>query len=411
MTDDPQALPFLPYGRQDIDEADIDAVAAVLRSDYLTTGPAVEAFEADFAQSVGARHAVSCSSGTAGLHLAAIALGLGPGDAVIVPAITFVATANAARYVGAEVVFCDVDPQTGLARPADVEAAIARAGDKARAIFIVHVNGQTADMETLADLARRHGVTLVEDACHALGGDYRIGAADARRGQPGDCALSAMAVFSMHPVKAIAMGEGGVITTNDDELAARLRLARNHGITRDPRSFSIAELAFDADGAPNPWYYEMAAPGYNYRASDIHCALGASQLRRLDAFIAKRRALADTYDRLLAPLAPVVRPIARAPWSHSAFHLYVVLIDYADAGMSRAALMRALHAHGIGSQVHYLPVNRQPYYAERGDQTFFPGADAYYARCLSLPLYPALGDADIARVVDTLAACLGNRPG
>lgn len=405
MNANAQPLPFLPYGRQDIDDSDIAAVTEVLRGDYLTTGPAVDAFEAAFADTVAAQHAVSCSSGTAGLHMATIALGLGPGDSVIVPGITFVATANATRFVGADVVFCDVDPDTGLARPADVEAAIGRAGGTARALFVVHVNGQTADMVALAAVARRHGLALVEDACHALGGAYRVHAAD-KWGQPGDCVLSDMAVFSLHPVKAIAMGEGGVVTTNDDKLAAALRLARNHGITRDPQAFTMREQAFDADGRPNPWYYEMAAPGFNYRASDIHCALGASQLKRLGVFIERRRALADTYDRLLAPLAPLVRPIGRTPWSHSAFHLYVVQIDFAAAGCSRAALMRALHEQGIGSQVHYLPVNRQPYYAERSDQSAFPGSDQYYARCLSLPLYPALTDGDVGRVVDTLAACL-----
>ena len=398
-------LPFLPYGRQDVDETDIVAVSAVLRGDYLTTGPTVDAFEAAFADAVGARHAVACSSGTAGLHLAALALGLGPDDTVIVPAMTFVATANAARFVGANVVFSDVDPATGLAGPNDIEAAIESAGERARAIFIVHLNGQTADMAAIGDIARQRGLAVVEDACHALGGAYRI-APDAM-GRPGDCAASDMAVFSLHPVKAIAMGEGGVVTTNNEQLAHRLRLGRSHGITRDPTEFSNPDLAFDENGQPNPWYYEMAAPGLNYRASDIHCALGLSQLSRLTSYIDRRRALADRYKALLAPLDPLVRPIPRTPWCQSAFHLFVVQIDFAAVGLSRAAVIRVLHDRGIGSQVHYLPVHRQPYYAQYHDNTVLPGADRYYAQCLSLPLFPAMGDDDVERVVTTLREVLG----
>lgn len=400
-----KSQPFLPYGKQDIDDADIAAVTAVLRSDYLTTGPVVDAFEHAFANTVGAKHAIACSSGTAGLHLAAMALDLGPGDTVIVPTLTFVATANAATFTGATVAFCDVDPATGLAGPDDIEAAIGRANGSARAIFVVHLNGQATNMTAIQEVAQRHGLPIVEDACHALGGTYTTG--PNATGQPGDCATSAMAVFSLHPVKAITMGEGGVVTTNSDELATLLRRARSHGITRDPSEFTNTAFAFDEAGQANPWYYEMAAPGLNYRASDINCALGLSQLGKLPQIIARRQALADQYDALLAPLSPMIRPVARTPWSHSAFHLYVAHIDYAAAGVSRAKVMNALRDHGIGSQVHYLPVHHQPYYANLNAGLVLPGADEYYAQSLSLPLYPTLRDEDVVRVVSTLRDIVG----
>jgi UDP-4-amino-4,6-dideoxy-N-acetyl-beta-L-altrosamine transaminase len=398
---------FLPYGRHDIDEDDIAAVAAVLRGDWLTGGPAVEAFEAALAARVRAKHAVVCGSATAGLHLAMMALGLRDGERAIVPSITFLATANAARYVGAEVVFADVDPGTALLTPATLEAAVARAEGKAKVVLPVHFGGRTVDLAGIAAVAQRHGLAVVEDAAHAVGASYAPG--NQPRTPIGDCRYSRMAVFSFHPVKTIAMGEGGAITTNDPALRERLARFRSHGMTRDPAALQNRDLAFDSDGTPNPWYYEMDEPGYHYRATDIHCALGLSQLKKLDRFAERRRALLERYRRLLAPLAPVVR-LAPAPTDcEPAWHLCSVLIDFAAAARTRAQVMAALRARAIGSQVHYIPVHLQPYYRRRYGELSLPGAEAYYARCLSLPLFPGMADGDVDRVVEALTAALGNR--
>lgn len=399
---------FLPYGRHQIDEDDIAAVVSVLRSDSLTGGPLVAEFEQAFAERVGARFAVACANGTAGLHLAAMALGLGPDDAAIVPTLTFLATANAARYVGAEVTFADVDAATGLMRPEDLQEAFARAGSqKARAVIPVHLNGQSVDMEAVAEFAGRHGLRVIEDACHAIGATYRTRSGEEVR--VGACRHSDMAVFSLHPVKTIAMGEGGVVTTNDPDLHAALLRLRNHGMVRDAVRFVQPEEAFDAEGQPNPWYYEMPEPGYNYRASEIHCALGLSQLRKLDHFLARRRELADTYDRALAPLATKVRPIPRVVGCASGWHLYVVQIDFKAVGANRATLMRKLLGRGIGTQVHYLPLHRQPYYRNRFAARDFDGANAYYAACLSLPLFPAMTEHDVVMVATNLSATFENQ--
>lgn len=395
---------FLPYGRHEIDEADIQAVVRVLRGDWLTTGPAVEAFESAFAATVGAEHAVSCNSGTAALHLAAMALGIGPGDHVFVPAITFVSTANVVRHAGGEVVFADVDPATGLMTPETLEEARARleGSSRARAVFPVHLNGQCADMVGIGRLARAHGLRVVEDACHAIGGSYP--GADGGYATVGGCRHGDVAAFSLHPVKTVTMGEGGVATTNDSDLADRLRSLRAHGMTR--ARFENADLAFAADGTPNPWYHEFQVLGFNYRASDIQCALGLSQLRKLDGFVARRRALAARYDALLEDLAPLARPVSAVHGGKPAWHLYAVLIDFAAAGVSRAVVMNELRARGIGTQVHYIPVHRQPYYRARYGHIHLPGAEAYYARCLSLPLFPAMTERDVERVVDALRAVL-----
>ncbi|WP_439816618.1 UDP-4-amino-4,6-dideoxy-N-acetyl-beta-L-altrosamine transaminase [Zavarzinia sp. CC-PAN008] len=395
---------FLPYGRHVIEEDDILAVAAVLRSDFLTGGPAVAAFEAAFAQAVGAAYAVVVANGTAALHLGALALGLGPGDHVVVPSVTFLATANAARYVGAEVVFADVDPATGLMGPAEVEAAIARSPGPVKAVFPVHLAGQCVDLATIAGIAERHGIAVMDDACHALGSRFTSNGRDHRAG---DGTLTRLSTFSMHPVKTIAMGEGGALTTSDAGLARRLGLLRSHGMVRAPGPFAVPEQALDSAGGPNPWYYEMPEPGFNFRESDIHCALGLSQLGKLDRFVSARARLVATYDRLLPALAPVVQPLARLPGQDPAWHLMVVRIDFAGAGIERATVMRALQARGIGSQVHYLPVHRQPYYRDRYGNQVLPGADAYYDTALSLPLFPTMGEDDVARVVAALAAVLG----
>jgi len=338
--------PGLPYGRQSIDEDDIAAVSEALRGDFLTTGPTVAAFERAFAEVVGARHAIACANGTAALHLAMLALDIQPGGVVIAPSITFLATANCARYVGADVVFSDVDPDSGLMTPATLAEAISRVGGRRlRAVLPVHLRGDTVDLPALALLAAEAGAVLVEDAPHALGSTMTFGNVTET---VGDGRHSAMATFSFHPVKTIATGEGGMVTTNDSLLAERLRRLRSHGMVRPA----------DAD----PWWYEMPEPGFNYRLPDILCALGLSQLKKLPAFAARRRALAAAYGEALAPLAPGVRPAHRPPWSDPVLHLMTVLVDFEAAGRTRRQVVDALKSQGEGSQVHYIPVHRQPYY-------------------------------------------------
>jgi UDP-4-amino-4,6-dideoxy-N-acetyl-beta-L-altrosamine transaminase len=403
---EPKALPnaFLPYGRQLIEEDDIAAVVEALRGDLLTTGPYVDRFEQALAAAVGAKHAAVCANGTAALHMAARALDLGPGTKVIVPAITFLATASAPHMNGAEIVFADVDPETGLMRPEDLEAAFARAGH-ADAVFNVHLNGQCGDIEAIAKAARARNAKIVDDACHAIGTGFV--AEDGTLSQIGANTFCDLTVFSFHPVKTIAMGEGGAVTTNDPQMAARLVRARNHGMTRRPDEFVSTADAFDADGTPNPWYYECVEPEFNWRANDIQCALGLSQLGKLGRFVARRRALAQAYDTLLAPFAPLLRPAARTRAALPAWHLYAARIDFARAGLSRATVMRELAKDGIGSQVHYFPVHRQPYYHKRYGDLSLPGADRYYTRALSLPLFTAMRMDDVGRVTDTLGNILG----
>lgn len=399
------APPFLPYGRQTIEDDDIEAISKALRGDFLTTGPLVETFEQAFATCVEAKFAVVCSSGTAAQHLSTLAMGLRLGAKAIVPAVTFLSTANAVRYVGAEVIFADVDPDTGLMEAEHLRDALGKDNQNgAKAAFPVHLGGQCPNMESIADLAAEYDLTIVEDACHAIGTTYETSAGETIA--VGACAHSGMAVFSLHPVKTITMGEGGVITTNDPALADRLRRLRSHGMARDAASFEHFDLAFDSKDEPNPWYYEMDEIGFNYRSPDINCALGLSQLSKLNRFVAARRALVERYDELLSPLAPMVKPISRTSCA-PAWHLYVALIDFESVGIERAELMTKLRQRGIGSQVHYIPVNLQPYYRKRYGDTQLPGATAYYARCLSLPLFPGMTTDDVDRVVDALAEMLG----
>lgn len=381
----------LPYGRQTIEDDDIAAVAEALRADFLTTGPRVEAFETAFAETVGAPYAVACANGTAALHLAMLALDVRPGEVCIAPSITFLATANCARFVGAEVVFADVDPESGLMTPATLADAIVRAGGrKVRAVLPVHLRGDAAELPALAEMAAQAGAVLVEDAPHALGTTMNFGNQAER---VGDCRHSAMATFSFHPVKTIATGEGGMVTTRDARLAERLRALRSHGMVRP--------------AGAEPWWYEMPELGFNYRLPDVLCALGLSQLGKLPRFAERRRALAARYAERLAPLAPRLRLATRPAWSEPVLHLLVALIDFASVGRSRLEVVEALRARGVGSQVHYIPVHRQPYYRQRYGELELPGAEAWYARCLSLPLYPGMTDADADRVVDVLGKVLG----
>lgn len=382
---------FLPYGRQTIEDDDIAAVAEALRGDFLTTGPTVEAFETAFAEKVGARHAIAVSNGTATLHLAMMALGVGEGDVCIAPSVTFLATANCARYVGAEVVFADVDPESGLMTPDTLARALGGARDKrVKAMLPVHLRGDVCDLPALKAMAAASGAVLVEDAPHALGS---IGTFGGVEHPVGDGAYSSFASFSFHPVKTLATGEGGMLTTNDADLAAKARLLRSHGMVR-------------ASGG-DPWSYEMPELGFNYRIPDVLCALGLSQLAKLDRFVARRRELTALYARLLAEHTPRVRLASSPAHSNPALHLLTVLIDFEAEGLSRRILVESLKTQGIGTQVHYIPVHRQPYYVNRQGLADLPGADAWYARCLTLPLYPAMADDDVERVVGALATILG----
>jgi len=399
-------LPFLPYGRQSIDDDDIEAVTRVLRSDFLTTGPAVDEFEKAFADKTGAAHAVACANGTAALHLAALALEIGPGDHVVVPTITFLATANAVRFVGADVIFADVDRETGLMGPENLSAVLDANRDKnIRAVFPVHLAGRPADPEGLSAVARGAGIGIVEDACHALGSRYQT--VDGQV-SVGGCRDADMAIFSFHPVKTIASGEGGMVTTNSDSLAARLRSLRSHGMTRNEDEMQLRDRAFDPDGTLNPWYYEMPEIGFNLRLSDIHAALGASQLGKLEKFAARHRALAAVYDELLEPLAPEIIPVRNRQGTDPVQHLYQVLIDFPALKTTRGTLMNALRVDGIGTQVHYIPVHTQPYYRQAYGNIDLPGAEAFYQRCLSLPFYPAMKYEDVVRVVNSLRRVAGD---
>lgn len=366
---------FLPYGRQTVDEADIEAVARVLRSDWLTTGPMVEEFEKAFAEFTGTAHAVAVCNGTAALHAAMAALGIGPGDEVIVPAITFVATSNAVVYQGGTPVFVDVDPETLLIDPEDVLRKIT---PRTKAIAAVDYAGQPCDYAALRAIASEHKLALLADACHALGGAYE--------GQPVGSQAD-LSTFSLHPVKPIATGEGGMIVTNNADYAAKMRIFRNHGITTDFRQREKV-------GA---FFYEMTEIGYNYRLSDIHCALGLSQLRKLPGWVRRRQAIAEQYDRAFAGHKSI-RPLAKRPGISHGYHLYAVRLA---PPLDRAAVFRALRAENIGTNVHYLPVYLHPFYRDRfGLQPgLCPRAEEAYAQLLTLPLFPAMSDADVEYVI------------
>jgi len=378
----PSSRTHIPYGRQWIEDDDVAAVEAVLRSDWLTTGPNVERFERAFAAAVGAREAVAVSNGTAALHTAMHALAIGPGDEVVVPAMTFAATANAVVYQGGTPVFADVDSETLLLDP---EAAAARVTSRTKAIAAVDYAGQPCDYRPLRTLAERHGLRLVDDACHALGG---------RDGDQTVGTLADLNTFSLHPVKPITSGEGGVITTADPELARRMRVFRNHGITTDHRQR-------EAEGS---WFYEMVELGFNYRLTDFQCALGESQLRKLPAWVARRRAIARRYDEAFAGNG-LFAPLAVRPGVTHAHHLYVVQLrlERLRAGAGRREVFAALRSAGIGVNVHYVPVHLHPYYRKRfgTGPGLCPRAEAAYERILTLPLFARMTDEQVATVIDT----------
>jgi perosamine synthetase len=374
----PVRAELLPYGRQTIDADDIAAVTEVLRSDWLTTGPAVDEFEAAFAEAVGAQHAVAVSSGTAALHAAAFALGIGPGDEVVVPAITFAATANCVVYQGGTPVFADISPDTLLIDPSSVELLV---GERTRALIAVDYAGQPCDYEALRSITDHHGLELAADACHAPGGSDR--------GNPVGT-LADLNTFSFHPVKHIATGEGGMITTRRLDLAEKMRVFRNHGITTDHRQRAERGGHF----------YEMVALGYNYRLTDIQCALGLSQLRHLEAWTARRREIAARYTDAFAGIEGV-DPLAVRPEADHAYHLFVIRLTDERLAARRDEIFAALRAEGIGVNVHYIPVHLHPFYRERfgTGPGLCPNAEDAYGKILSLPMFPAMNERDIDDVI------------
>lgn len=381
---------MIPYGRQHILQDDIDAVVSVLQSDFLTQGPCVPEFERHVADYCGVAHAVAVNSATSALHIACLAIDLGPGDWLWTSPITFVASANCARYCGASVDFVDIDPATLNMSVTALEEKLrqaAIAGKLPKAVVPVHFGGQSCDMAAIGALARTYGFRIIEDASHAIGGQYR--------GTPvGDCRFSDMTVFSFHPVKIVTTAEGGMVTTNDAMLAQRLGELRSHGVTRDPARMKSAP--------EGPWYYEQIDLGYNYRMTELQAALGVSQLTRLDTYVARRNELAARYDAALAAFPLTAQ--ARHADSLSAFHLYVVRLD---EGISRRAVFEALRAAGIGVNVHYIPVHTQPYYKALGFSVGdFPEAEGYYSQALTLPLFPLMTDAQQDEVISALEEAL-----
>lgn len=377
---------MIPYGRQEVLQADIDAVVEVLRSDFLTQGPVVPKFEARVAMYCGAAHGIAVNSGTSALHLACLALGLGPGDWLWTSPITFVASANCGLYCRAKVDFVDIDPRTYNLCPIALERKLAeadKAGRLPKIVVAVHFSGQPCDMEAIFALARRYDFRIIEDASHALGGRYKSDPI-------GSCRHSDITVFSFHPVKIITTGEGGMALTNNAKLAEKMALLRSHGITRDTK-----QMAREPDG---PWYYEQIELGLNYRMTDLQAALGVSQMDRLDSYVGRRHMLAERYNELLDDL-PVIMPWQH-PDGYSAWHLYVIRLKLDSIGKSHRMVFEALRAQGIGVNLHYIPVYRQPYYEALG---FKPGrcpqAEHYAAEAISVPIFPGMTTAQQDSVV------------
>ncbi len=384
---------MIPYGKQSINQADIDAVLEVLQSDYLTQGPQVPLFEETVATYCDAASAVAVNSATSALHIACLALDVGPGDSVWTTPNTFVASANCAVYCGASVDFVDIDPHTYNLCASKLEQKLAVAAEQGKlpkVVIPVHFAGQSCDMKTIHRLSQQYGFAIIEDASHAIGSRYL--------NKPvGNCAYSDITVFSFHPVKIITTAEGGLATTNSSELAAKMQLYRSHGITRAPERMTTA-----ADG---DWYYQQLELGYNYRMTEMQAALGVAQMTRLDAMVERRHALQQRYARLLAEL-PLILPF-QSPDSYSALHLYPIQVDLDKISKGRAAIFEALRANDIGVNVHYIPVHTQPFYQRMGfAEGDFPEAERYYRRCISIPVFYAMTDDEQDRVVEVLKEVL-----
>lgn len=396
----------IPYGRQEITESDIDAVVATLKSDFLTQGPAVERFENALAEYLGAKYVVAVSNGTAGLHIAYLAAGVGKGDAVIVPSITFAATSNAALYCGATPVFADINLATGGIDPESAERAIKLAksnGLTPKVLAPVHYAGRPCDMAALTDIAKRYNLTIIEDACHALGAEYRLNNHDDFQ-KIGSADWTSMAVFSFHPVKHITTGEGGVVTTNDPKLARSLRLLRSHGITKESAQYQNRDRAFENE-VSNPWYHEMQVLGLNYRMCDIQAALGESQAMRASGMIARRREIASVYDKAFSGLKHIKPAAGDSGNGQHSYHLYPIQVDFSALNLTRAKFMANLRELGVGTQVHYIPVPWHPFYENHRNlwlSDTISRAGEFYARELSIPMYSSMTFAEQAQVIDAI---------
>jgi UDP-4-amino-4,6-dideoxy-N-acetyl-beta-L-altrosamine transaminase len=385
---------MIRYGQQDITQADIDAVTEVLKSVNLTQGPAIPRFEESVTAHTGVKHAVAVNSATSALHIACLALGMGPGDWLWTPPNTFVASANCGLYCGGRVDFVDIDPRTYNLCPEALERKLLQAEKEGRLpkiVVPVHLCGQPCDMAAIHALSKRYGFKIVEDASHAIGGKYR--------GEfIGNCRFSDITVFSFHPVKIITTAEGGMALTNDDELATRLGLLRSHGITRDPALMTQA-----MDG---PWYYQQVALGYNYRMTDIQAALGSSQMTRLNQYVARRHEIAARYDEQLAHM-PLTLP-KQHPDSNSAYHLYVIRLKLDEMPATQLQVFEALREQDIMVNLHYIQVHSQPYYQKMGfKQGDFPEAERYYREAISIPMHPTLTSAEQDTVVRVLSEAMG----
>lgn len=384
---------MIPYGRQDITQADIDAVVSVLESDFLTQGPMVPRFEQRVAQHVGANHALAVNSATSALHIACLALGLQKGDWLWTTPVTFVASANCGLYCGAQVDFVDVDPRTYNLCPKALESKLEQAeknGRLPKVLVAVHLCGQPCDMQAIHALAQRYNFKVIEDASHAIGGKYQ--------GEfIGNCRYSDITIFSFHPVKIITTAEGGMALTNHAELASQMNLLRSHGITRDP-----AQMTHESDG---PWYYQQIALGFNYRMTELQAALGFTQMERLDQYVARRHQLAKRYDDLLVDL-PVTTPWQH-PDSYSGLHLYVIRLQLDKIGKPHRQVFEGLRELGIGVNLHYIPVHTQPYYQRMGfNLDDFPESERYYAEAISLPMFQTMTEEQQDEVVGALGTIL-----
>lgn len=384
---------MIPYGKQDISQADIDAVLEVLQSDFLTQGPKVPEFEAKVAGHVGAKHAFAVNSATSALHISCLALGLGPGDWLWTTPITFVASANCGLYCGAKVDFVDINPQTYNLCPKALASKLEQAerqGKLPKVLVAVHLCGQPCDMEAIHNLGQRYGFRIIEDASHAIGGKYK--------GEfVGNCRYSDITVFSFHPVKIVTTAEGGMVLTNDDTLVTRMNLLRSHGVTRNQDL-----MTHEPDG---PWYYQQVDLGFNYRMTELQAALGVSQMDRLDSFVARRHELAERYNQLLADL-PITTPWQH-PDSYSGLHLYVIRLQLDKISMSHRRVFEFLREQGIGVNLHYIPVHTQPYYETMGFAPGdFPEAMAYYREAISLPMFQGMTDEQQDTVVECLRRAL-----
>lgn len=370
---------FLPYSRQNIDRNDIKSIVEVLKSDFITQGPNINKFEKEFAKYVGAKYAVCCATGTAALHLACLALGINSKSRVLTSAITFVASANCAEFLGASIVFADIDEETNCMSIIDLEKKLKK--QKIDLVIPVHLAGHSADMKKIYQLKKKYKFKIIEDSCHALGGKYN-------GYKIGSCKFSDISTFSFHPVKPITTGEGGMITTNNKKIYEKLKLLRTHGIHKDPNYFTNKELAFDKLRVPNKWYYEMSHLGYNYRLTDIQATLGSSQLAKLEKFTRKRNQIAKNYLKNLKTNNLITLPLTKTDVYH-AFHLFTILIDFDKIKKTRNQVIEDLASFNIGSQVLYIPVYYQPYYKKKYnyDPEDFPNASKYYRKALSIPIF------------------------